>query len=367
MRSDVPVASLLSGGLDSSSIVALADQYLGSLNGHSPQKALRTFTNAYAEGDCFDESPAVRAALKTLPRTDPHFIQASSETFHSGLMEMVRAQEQPFHNASIFASFHLLQLIRQQEGVKVVLTGEAGDELLAGYQRLYLPLHLSHLLASGQIKSWLTESVAWSWPNALRSSAKGFFRKLPARARAGLQRWRNPVVELMQPDFFHEHVERDHDIHRQWRQLDLNPRLLADTLQFNLPQLLRHLDRNAMHWSVETRVPFLDHRLVEFAACIPEEWKMRDGYSKFILRQAMSHDLPPEILENRGKLGFGMAEQFWLRDCLPLLEASSALEEFIDVAGLKHRVGGNRKTVNQSYWLPISLGLWIQTAFPQVH
>jgi asparagine synthase (glutamine-hydrolysing) len=367
MRSDVPVASFLSGGLDSSSIVALADQYLGSLNGHSPQKALRTYTNAYPEGDRYDESPAVRAALKTLPRTDPHFIQASASVFQSGLLEMVKAQEQPFHNASIFASFHLLRMIRQQAGVKVVLTGEAGDELLAGYQRLYLPLHLSHLLASGQARNWFREASAWSWPTALRASAKGFFRKLPAEARAGLQRWRNPVVELMRPEFFREHAHRDHGLHHAWRELDLNPRLVADILQFNLPQLLRHLDRNAMHWSVETRVPFLDHRLVEFAACLPEEWKMHDGYSKFILRQAMARDLPAEILENRGKLGFGMAEQFWLRDCLPLLESSAGIEEFVDLAELRRRIAGNGGQANQAYWLPISLGLWMQTAFPGTH
>lgn len=367
LRSDVPVASFLSGGLDSSSIVALADQHLGGLNGHSPQKALQTFTNAYPEGNGYDESPAVRAALKTLSHTDPRFIQASESLFQSGLLEMVKAQEEPFHNASIFASFRLLRLIHQQGAVKVVLTGEAGDELLAGYQRIYLPLHLSGLLTSGHLKQWYREASAWSWPTALRTSAKGLLRKLPARVRAGLQALHNPVVDLLQPEFFHTHKKREGGIHRQWRALDLNQRLIADITQFNLPQLLRHLDRNAMHWSVETRVPFLDHRLVEFACALPEEWKMQGGYSKFLLRQAMAKDLPVEILENRRKLGFGMAEQFWLRDCLPLLEDSSGLEEFVDVAQLRRQVSKAGDQVNQAYWLPISLGLWMQTAFPAAH
>ena len=367
LRSDVPVASFLSGGLDSSSIVALADQYLAGLNGHSPQSALRTFTNAYPAGDPFDESPAVRAALQRLSRTDPHFVQASQTVLQHGLLEMVRAQEEPFHNLSIFASFHLLRLVQQQQQVKVVLTGEAGDELLAGYSRLYLPLHLSGLLTSLRWRHWYREAVAWSWPTALRSSVKGFFRKLPAAARDGLQAWRNPVVNLLRPEFFRAYREREEGIYHRCRALDLNPRLIADITQFNLPQLLRHLDRNAMHWSVETRVPFLDHRLVEFACSLPEEWKMRAGYSKFILRQAMAKDLPAEILENRGKLGFGMAEQFWLRDCLPLLEAAPGLDEFVDTTEMRRQVESAGQKVNPAYWLPISLGLWLQTAFPAAH
>ncbi len=363
LRSDVPVAGFFSGGLDSSSIVALADQVLPSLNGSSPYKVLRTYTNAYPAGHPYDESPRVRSALERLRAVDARFIPASGENFKQDLLTMVARQEQPFHNLSILAGYRLLRLARERDGIKVVMTGEAGDELLAGYQRVYLPLHLSRLLASGQWGGWLRESRAWRWPTALRASARGFFRKLPRALRMGLQPLRNPVARLVKRDFLQAYRERDQLLTEQWRGLDLNGRLLADITQFNLPQLLRHLDRNAMHWSVETRVPFLDHRLVEFACSLPEDWKLHGGYSKYILRQAMAADLPDAIVWNRAKLGFGMEEQFWLAESLDLMSASTAFEQFIDGPRLRQIVRG-RERVEQAYWLPISLGLWLQTAYP---
>jgi asparagine synthase (glutamine-hydrolysing) len=362
LRSDVPVASLLSGGLDSASVVAAVNRILPSLNGDAPCKVLRTYTNAYPQGHPYDESPRVREALQRFPSVEPVFVQASVDSFRRDLLTLVALQEQPFHNASIFAGFNLLGRIRRGDGIKVVLTGEAGDELLAGYQRVYLPLHFSRMLASWQWVSWTQEASAWGWKTSLQSSAKGFFRKLPGGARMQLQRYRNPVATLLRREFLQAHVHRDEQITSEWRGLDLQDRLIADLTRFNLPQLLRHLDRNAMHWSVETRVPFLDHRLVEFAFSLPDEMKLHRGYSKFILRQAMSAELPGSITWNRAKLGFGMAEQFWLKDCLEIMQDSRKLRDFVDVPELRRRVacGGH---VDQAYWLPISLGLWLQTAY----
>jgi asparagine synthase (glutamine-hydrolysing) len=366
LRSDVPVAGFFSGGLDSCSIVALASQILPSLNGSSPYKVLRTYTNAYPEGHPYDESPRVRTALAGLQAVDARFIPASVENFKRDLLDMVERQEQPFHNVSIFAAYNLLRLVREQDGIKVVLTGEAGDELLGGYQRVYLPLRLSATLLRGEWGDWIRESRAWSWPAALRASAKGFFRKVPAAVRGKLHQLRNPVVAVMRKDFLDQHRKRDEQLTGEWRALDLNRRLIADLTQFNLPQLLRHLDRNAMRWSIETRVPFLDHHLVEFACSLPETWKIHGGYSKYILRQAMAGDLPEAIVWNRTKLGFGMEEQFWLSEALDLMHDSAALHEFIDVRELRRAVR-SRDRAQQPYWLPISLGMWLQTAYPEAN
>ena len=298
---------------------------------------------------------------------DAGFVEASRDHFRSGLLDMAARQEQPFHNVSIFASYNLLRRIHQADGIKVVLSGEAGDELLGGYPRVYLPLRLSAMLLAGDWAGWARKAAAWNWRAGLKASANGMFRKLPAPVRTRLQPWRNPVVSLLRPEFFAAHLERDQAITAEWRALDLNQRLIADLTQFNLPQLLRHLDRNAMRWSIETRVPFLDHRLVEFACSLPEEWKLRQGYSKYILREAMARDLPGEIVWNRAKLGFGMEEQFWLAECLELMQPSAQLEEFVDVRALARRVRERGAYREQAYWLPISVGLWLQTAFPTAH
>jgi asparagine synthase (glutamine-hydrolysing) len=358
LRSDVPVASFFSGGLDSASIVALADEIICS---HEAAfvSSLRTYTNCYPAGHAYDESPRVRAALPRMRSVQPAFIEASETSLERGLSDLIETQEQPFHNVSIFASYSLLRLIRQRENIKVVLTGEAGDELLAGYQRVYLPLFMSGLLRRGHWITWAWELGSWGARTGIKASGKGFFNDLPAQVRMGLQRRFNPIAQLMAPDFLKTYQDRERAWVEQWRKGPLQHRLDADVTRFNLPQLLRHLDRNAMRFSIETRVPFLDPELVEYCAALPEHMKLRAGFSKYALRRAMDGRLPDEIAWNRTKLGFGMAEQFWFRRCAGLIEDNRDLEDFIDVRTL---VATMRSTtsVDQSYWLPVCLGLWIK-------
>jgi len=358
LRSDVPVASFFSGGLDSASIVSLADEIICS---HEAAfvSSLRTYTNCYPAGHAFDESPRVRTALPRMRSVQPAFIQASESSLESGLADLIETQEQPFHNVSIFASYNLLQLIRQRENIKVVLTGEAGDELLAGYQRVYLPLFMSGLLRQGHWITWVWELGSWGVHSGIKASGKGFFNHLPANIRLSLQKKFNPVAQLMAADFFRAYQDRECTWVEQWRKGPLQHRLDADVTRFNLPQLLRHLDRNAMRFSIETRVPFLDPALVEYCAALPERMKLHSGYSKYALRRAMNGRLPEEIAWNRTKLGFGMAEQFWFRRCADLIEDNHELENFVDV---KHLVASlrNSTTVDQSYWLPVCLGLWMK-------
>jgi asparagine synthase (glutamine-hydrolysing) len=359
LRSDVPVASFLSGGLDSSMIVALADRWMHSVNGKPGSLKLRTYTNRYPEGNEFDESELVKKLLTGLRTVDPVFILPDQDVFRRDLMEMVRCQEQPFHNASIFASFSLLRTVGTADRFKVILTGEAGDELLAGYWRAYLPMHLAGMLGNGRIADWAHEAAAWGWIIGLKNTLKGAFRSLPDGTRTLLQRMRSPIPKLMKREFLSAFRERDQLWMDQWRGGSLNQRLIADLTRFNLPQLLRHLDRNSMHFSVEARVPFLDHRLVEFACALPPEQKLQRGYTKHILRQAAVGILPDEIRLSRRKLGFGMAEQLWFSNSLDLLD-TARLADFVDVQELSMQIA---KGPQQAHWLPVSLGLWLKSFY----
>ena len=358
LRSDVPVASFFSGGLDSASIVSLADEIICSREA-AFVSSLRTYTNCYPAGHTFDESPRVRTALPRMRSVQPAFIQASEASLESGLADLIETQEQPFHNVSIFASYNLLRLIRQRENIKVVLTGEAGDELLAGYQRVYLPLYMSGLLRRGHWITWAWELSSWGVRSGMKASGKGFFNHLPANTRLSLQKKFNPVAQLMTADFFKAYEDRERTWVEQWRKGPLQHRLDADVTRFNLPQLLRHLDRNAMRFSIETRVPFLDPDLVEYCAALPERMKLHNGYSKYALRRAMDGRLPDEIAWNRTKLGFGMAEQFWFRCCADLIEDNHELESFVDVRRLIASLR-NSTSLDQSFWLPVCLGLWMK-------
>lgn len=358
LRSDVPIASFFSGGLDSASIVSLADEIIGSREAGFVS-SLRTYTNCYPAGHVFDESPRVRTALPRLRSIQPAFMKASEASLECEISELIETQEQPFHNLSIFASYNLLRFIRKRENIKVVLTGEGGDELLAGYQRVYLPLFMSGLLREGHWMTWALELAAWGVRAGIKASYKGFFNDLPAHARLALQRRVNPVAQLMASDFFTAYQHRERTWVEQWRKGPLQCRLGADVTRFNLPQLLRHLDRNAMRFSIETRVPFLDPELVEYCAALPERMKLRSGYSKYALRQAMDGRLPDEIAWNRAKLGFGMAEQFWFRGCADLIENNRELENFIDVRQLVATLR-NSEAIDQNNWLPVCLGLWMK-------
>jgi asparagine synthase (glutamine-hydrolysing) len=349
LRSDVPVASFLSGGLDSSAIVSFADEMLGA-QGHR----LRTYSSVYPAGHRYDESPNIKATLARLHHTDAQLIPADRTRFESGLAELVRCQEQPFHNSSIFASFSLLAHIRQRDGIKVILTGEGSDELLGGYVRVHLPV----LLRNARPAALWNNARALGLSTAVHHFAKGAAAWLPAPLRFGLLRRLRPVAGLLRPDFFQAYRDRAADWHEQWTGGTLRDRLEADLTRFNLPQLLRHLDRNSMRVSMEARVPFLDHRLVEYALNLPDEDRFRHGFSKYALRAALAGRLPDQVVWNRAKLGFGMAEQTWFSSAAHQVEGSPLLARYLQPDSW--RAASAAPFTEQSYWLPISLALWQQ-------
>ena len=349
LRADVPVASFLSGGLDSSAIVSFADELLGARG-----LRLRTYSNVYPAGHPFDESPRIQAILARLSHTDPQLLPADRTRFEAGLAALVRCQEQPFHNASIFASFSLLAHIRQHDGIKVILTGEGSDELLGGYLRVHLPVLLRH---AGPAALW-NNARALGLSSTAHHLAKGAAAWLPAPLRFGLLRRLRPVAALLHPDFLTAYRHRAADWHDQWTGGTLRDRLEADLTRFNLPQLLRHLDRNSMRVSLEARVPFLDHRLVEFALNLPDTDRFRHGYSKYALRAAMQHRLPPEVVWNPVKLGFGMAEQTWFAAAAHQVEDNPLLLRYLQPTAWRRVLAAPLR--EQSYWLPVSLALWHQ-------
>jgi asparagine synthase (glutamine-hydrolysing) len=137
--------------------------------------------------------------------------------------------------------------------------------------------------------------------------------------------------------------------------------------RYNLPQLLRHLDRNSMAFSVECRVPFLDHRLIELAFTIPGNAKMHAGFGKYVLRRAMEDSLPDSIVWNRHKTGFGHAEQLWFFSAIDVEELrQGGLDKYLDVSELARRVARPGANQVQDYWLAYSLGLWLNEFAPQV-
>jgi asparagine synthase (glutamine-hydrolysing) len=209
--------------------------------------------------------------------------------------------------------------------VTVLLDGQGGDELLAGYHH-YLGSFLAQTMRARGLLSTLRAGRAASaatGQSIVLLLGLWLYNSLPDRAQwlmlgLGNARFRsNPTVSpstMLEPSFARRFRET-RLVHGKHRGYDiLAERLYQDVFVHSLPALLRYEDRNSMAFSLEARVPFLDHRLVEYMFSLPATCRVRDGWTKWILRQAMEGVLPEGIRWRRGKLGFATPEARWLRE-----------------------------------------------------
>lgn len=317
LRADVPVGSCLSGGLDSSSIVCIANRIL--TNKASPDFQQHTFS-ARSSIPCYDEGEFIDSVLaKTgvvAHQTTPPF-----EQLFETLSSMVWHQDEPFGSTSIYAQWHVFKLAKDV-GVKVMLDGQGADELLAGYHGYFGPLLLS-LLRSGDMRSFAQE-IMWMrrlhgyspWylmklilNTALSGGLKQTLRAHTGKAAAGSAYWMNLTqqnVEEIDPKEVGGVVDKS-----------LRAQGVDHLVRTHVPMLLHWEDRSSMAHSVEARVPFLDYRLVEFAISLEDRVKVRNGMTKAVLRQAMQGILPEIVRTRVDKLGFVTPEEIWLREQAP--------------------------------------------------
>ena len=305
LRSDVPLGVCLSGGLDSSAIVGLASQHV---------ERVKTFTVYFGDGPDYDERPHAQPIVERFGAEG--FERCIEPTDVLGTMKrIVWHLDEPSLALGVFPQWHVMSLARDA-GVKVVLDGQGGDEVFAGYSN-YAPQHLYGLLGSQPMRfpfEFAALGRLHGWPHA-RSAARS----------AVAMRLRRPVpptvdqkddAALLAPDL-RPMADVSHDEWRLWpRVFDswLNNILYWELTRTRLPALLRYEDRLSMAFSIESRVPFLDHRLVELAFALPDDVKRRAGWSKYGLRRALDGFLPSSVVWRRDKKGFPTPVGNWLRD-----------------------------------------------------
>jgi asparagine synthase (glutamine-hydrolysing) len=369
LRSDVPVGTALSGGIDSSAIACVIDHLLRTEaeNARPVGERQKTFT-AYFEDPGFDERPFARAVVERT-RTDAHWVSFSADELVADLPAIVEAQGEPFGSTSIAAGWYVMRAAAR-DGLKVMLDGQGGDEVLAGYRAAY-GYRVADLLGEGRLRELRTELAAFRSRHganllvAAGTLARPFLpERLGAAARARLK-GSAPLVhpELRsgtRPDTLNGSVFPD----RLRRYLDL---LLT---RRGLPELLRYEDRNSMAHSLEARVPFLDYRLVELCFSLDGAQLIERGRTKAVLRRALEDLLPPAVHDRTDKLGFVTPEGRWLRGALGELAAdafasrSFAERGFVDAPAARRRLERHRRGeigAGMELWRALNVELWART------
>ena len=289
LRSDVPIGVSLSGGLDSSSILALASERTTGLVGI-------TFGDPAVAAT---EGPAVRA-IAAFTKTRARFVWPSAEDLINAYDETLVAQDAPFNDVSVVAQFLVFRAARE-EGLKVMLGGQGADEVLMGYRKYQLAA-LRDTLRRGEARSSLRHALSTvRMVQAELGQASLYLRQL--RRYVGGRGLHSLVSADTEPFFLGADG-------------DARSRQVADIVTNSLPTLLRYEDRNSMGNGVESRLPFMDHELAEFSVAMPTAAKLRNGYGKWVLRAAMRDRLPPPVLMTRRKVGFTVQQDAWIRDGL---------------------------------------------------
>lgn len=367
MRSDVPIAAALSGGIDSSAIVC-AMRYV------APDQSISSFSYI-AEGHSSSEEQWVDLVNSHVGAI-PYKIIANAQELLRDLPDMISAQGEPFGSSSIYAQYRVCQYANSN-GFKVLLEGQGADEILGGYIG-YPGQRVRSLLEKGDYaRAWEFFNSWAQWPDRSRWAA---IQRIVAEVAPDFlyDKLRNLNGMHNNPDWIRGGVLSEMGVHCRYPRVrrtgDAKGRRLMAELATSLSErglsaLLRHGDRNSMRFSVESRVPFLTLDLVNFSLGLPEDYLVSNlGETKSIFRAAMRGIVPSTILDRKDKVGFATPEQSWLNDivgdvrnlicedlALPFFDQKKAVEEF-------DKIISSKKAFSWQAWRWINFIIWYRQA-----
>ncbi|KQC12369.1 MAG: hypothetical protein APR63_11270 [Desulfuromonas sp. SDB] len=320
LRSDVNIGSCLSGGLDSSIVVALINKNLK--NQHILDPLQLTFSATYPNYPKIDETKWID--LITYNKEIKNYkVNPKINEFLNDLDDLIYCQDEPFASTSIYAQYKVMK--EASKFVKVLLDGQGADELFAGYKIYYANylregnyldiLKKVNLVPTKELIGDILILVKISTLIEILKVQK--FHKYLSNIIYNKKIKKIPPLtsefnQVMKNNIFSRYFKR--------YQKSLNSLLFLDEFFFKLPHLLRYEDRNSMKWSVESRTPFTDYRLIEYALSIPAAYKIHHGYNKWILRYAFRDIIPRNIITRNDKIGFETPEHIWLKKILSCLE-----------------------------------------------
>ena len=371
LRSDVPVGSCLSGGLDSTSIVCTAQNMLKGAD--EKIKRMETFS-AIFKGSDIDESHLIQETENQID-TNSHYVTPVKEEMLADIENFVRSQDEPIVTPSAISQCNVMRLANENN-VKVLLDGQGADETIGGYTR-FISSRAADLFREGEIQKAFQTLMNTRSSLMERFAVAALFLSMVATDRMSglIQSFSTFLMSFRTTDSkaaMHEDL-RSEGASRTFDRYQKQPPYLFSSLQFStdhrLQELLRYEDRNSMRYSIETRLPFLDYRLVSFEfTSLPDSLKINEQWTKRVLREAMTGVIPDTIRNRKDKLGFAVPEREWVEyflrnGGLRLLSDKPRIVSFriIDEAFLKSFVDTFPKRKDWRFaWRLLNLEIWLR-------
>lgn len=348
MQADVPVALQLSGGLDSSVILACAAE---------AGKPIHAITASFGQAE-FNEDAFARAAAGAFGHlVDHELIKMDQEVSLEEMSAFTNSMGEPFHSPNQMVSRIVWQLLRER-GYKAVLYGAGGDEVFAGYYGQYIvPFLRERLLRrdlAGFFDSW------WNLSERKRNPAD-LLGRLAILLPGGTLLFDQLRRSVRQGHAIYTGTSSSKTHARPWR---LEPKLAALMCDFRMNYWLRVDNQNSMQVPIELRSPFLDHRVIEAAFSLPTTYLIRDGWMKWIIRKAFETDLPESVIWRRAKMGFPFPLSHWLQQNKTQVQSIflSSSAPNINIDAVRGHFDYNVSRDPEQTWRALSYAIWWATA-----
>lgn len=327
LNADVPIGSCLSGGIDSSSIVC-------AIRKIDAKRDLRTFSLIFP-GEKIDESQFINIVIRDT-NVQRNLTTISEDEIIEDMDDLIYTQEEPFPTLSVYGQYKVMRMANRNK-MKVLLDGQGADEIFCGYPR-YVPIFLLESILSFDL--WTVFSII----ERNRKNILSLIKNTIEFALEDLSTSSLILKEILLKRKKYVRIPQNLILNRKTYRSKISTRNeMIDDISLNcLPALLRYEDRNSMRWSIESRVPFLDHRLVERAFFCPTKFKLLNGESKYAFRKSMDGIVAKRILERRDKIAFATPDNIWMKNGL----ISKYIEGIIGSQSFASRKYWNQKEVS---------------------
>ena len=334
LRSDVKIGMALSGGVDSNIIVS---------NVHTKNPQIESFSSIYEDNDQINENANIDKTVKKL-NLNQHYVLSDIDGLIKDIEHIVYMQDEPFDTLGIYAQYRVYDEMKKAQ-IKVSLDGQGADEIFAGYGTYRAVIMRENFF---KINFWM-DYLRYYKPFLFQdiklcvlSFFPTLFEKLYFKKRAKKLFNKKQIFISSKKSSFYDFK-------------NLNKKLLNDVLEY-LSVLLRYVDRNSMSKSIESRGPFLDYRVVEFALSLPSSLKYKDGFSKYILRKTFENIVDKNIIWNKEKKGFPVPQNKWCNN----VEFLKKVEVYIKNSKILEELNIN-KNINKNdaiYWKIVNIAIW---------